>query len=335
LPPAAPPVAPPPPQWPPVAPGQQYATSVTVAAPLTAPTTGATLNQSHTVATLADALGVDASAIRLVLPAENGWPVTVTFTSPGDVSDFDATDRATVKTGIATEAGVAESAVTVAVEAASVRVTVTITTASAAQATSIANTLTASLSSAGAATTVIGVTVSATPTVANGGNVVSWVITVTNTTVAANVNAALSTLSPAQMSAYLGVAVDAVDSVSLQEAVVLPAPAPPPDSGGGGGGGGGGGKLFGMDTPMAYAVLGSAVAFGLLCLIATCICMRKPHRRRNLHDEAVQRLSERQAKHRAAAGGAPKKPAPRHSAGSPQPGRNQLVHKDVLMSDGI
>ena len=93
-------------------------------------------------------------------------PVTIEFTSPGDVSDFDATDRATVKANVASQAGVAQSAVTVTVEAASVKVTVTITTASAAQATSISNTLTASLSSAAAATAVLGVTVSSTPSVA-------------------------------------------------------------------------------------------------------------------------------------------------------------------------
>jgi hypothetical protein len=99
-------------------------------------------------------------------PTESPPPVVVEFISPGDVSDFSATQRDTVRTNAAAAAGVAESAVTVAVEAASVRVTVTIATASAAQAATISTALATSLSNATAATTVLGVVVLSTPTVA-------------------------------------------------------------------------------------------------------------------------------------------------------------------------
>jgi hypothetical protein len=240
-----------------------------------------------------------------------------------------------VRTSLATAAAVSESAVGVAVQPASVRVTVTITTVSAAQTSAISSGLTALLPSAAVATGVIGVTVEATPSVTDGSSTVSWAVTTTNATLAAAVHASLSALTPAQMSSALGVPV-AVNSVGLTEAVVLPAPSPPPASGDDDGGGGGEGfTLLGLEGPLGYALIGGAVFVGLLLLVVTCVCLRKP-KRRNLHDEAVDRLSHRQAKHRNAAG---KKPAPGHSPGSPQAGRgggrNQMVQKDVLMSDGI
>ena len=81
-----------------------------------------------------------------------------------------------MKTNAAHEAGVDESAVDVAVEAASVKVTVTIATASVAQATSVRSSLSASLANASAATSVLGVPVSSTPSVASGGATTTIVI---------------------------------------------------------------------------------------------------------------------------------------------------------------
>ena len=125
-----------------------------------APTTAAPTAAAPTTAAPTTAAPTTAA------PTTSPPPVVIEFSSPGDVSDFDATKQQTVKANVASEAGVSQSAVTVTVEAASVKVTVTITTATAAQATSISNTLTASLSSAAAATAVLGVTVSSTPSVA-------------------------------------------------------------------------------------------------------------------------------------------------------------------------
>jgi hypothetical protein len=94
----------------------------------------------------------------------------VTFTSTGDVSEFDAADRAAVKTGVANEALVPESAVTVTVEAGSVLVTTTIATTSPAQAATISSRLSASLSTPAAATSALGVPVTSTPSVTGGAS---------------------------------------------------------------------------------------------------------------------------------------------------------------------
>ena len=92
-------------------------------------------------------------------------PVVLTFTSSLSVSEFGGEAQQLVKVNVARTLGVSESLVQVSVEAASVRVTVTISTASSEQATSFKATLENTLSSVDSATAALGVPVVSTPNV--------------------------------------------------------------------------------------------------------------------------------------------------------------------------
>ena len=77
--------------------------------------------------------------------------VTIVLIIEGEVGEWKQSDSDTIATGVAEAAGVEASAVSVSVEAASIRLTIAITAANAAEATTISNALADKFSSADAA----------------------------------------------------------------------------------------------------------------------------------------------------------------------------------------
>lgn len=98
--------------------------------------------------------------------------VVVSLVAAGTVEEFDATRKATIAAKAAAEAGVASDAVTVAIEPASVRITITIQTSGVDHSSAVSSALTSKLSSPEIASAALGI-----PNVESVAPVVQKVIT--------------------------------------------------------------------------------------------------------------------------------------------------------------
>merc|ERR1719482_1020929 len=102
------------------------------------------------------------------LAVADSYVTTVTMTSSANIESFNDTVRSTIVTNFATAASVPESAVMLTVEAASVRITIAITSATPAAATAVTQALAPSLASTTAAAALLptGITLTAAPRMA-------------------------------------------------------------------------------------------------------------------------------------------------------------------------